>query len=207
VIVKPSREDASVGIDFESVAYDRAALGRAVERVLRTLEQPALVEQYITGKEVYVPILGNGAQRRHLPLTEILYGPFFNDRPNIVSYKGKWDPESPDWANTGVGPAQLDDLTEARCIRTAFAAFDALDCRDYGRVDMRVTAAGEPFVIDINPNCDLHPEAGFANAARSAGMPYEELAERLIEIAVERSFALKHGFATHRRAMRELVRA
>jgi len=186
LIVKPVREDASTCIDFDSVVNDRHALLRAVERVLRTLGQPALVEQYIAGQEIYVPILGN-SPRRALPLTEIRYGAWYDARPQIVSYKAKWDAGSIESQQTTPGPARLDAATEARCIRTAFEAFDALDCRDYGRVDLRVNAAGTPWVIDINPNCDLHPTAGFANTARNAGFNYAELAESIVRIALDRS--------------------
>ncbi len=186
LIVKPVREDASTCIDFDSVVSDRLGLQRAVERVLRTLGQPALVEQYIAGQEIYVPILGN-SPRRALPLTEIRYGAWYDLRPQIVSYKAKWDAESQDSLQMTVGPARLDAATEARCIRAAFDAFEALDCRDYGRVDLRVNAAGTPWVIDINPNCDLHPTAGFANTARNAGLSYAELADSIVRIALDRS--------------------
>jgi len=186
LIVKPSREDASTGIDFDSVVHDRAGLVHAVSRVLRTLHQPALVEQFIEGKEIYVPILGN-SPRRALPLTEIHYGPFYDTRPRIVSYKAKWDLESIDCIQTNSGPAILDEEVEAACVRTALAAFAALGCRDYGRIDLRVSEGGQPYVIDINPNCDLHPEAGYAKTARNAGLSYPELAESLVRIAFERS--------------------
>ena len=86
-------------------------------------------------------------------------------------------------------------MTEARLVRTALAAFEALDCRDYGRVDLRMTPEGEAYVIDINPNCDLHPQAGLARAAHAAGMDYRALAMRLVEIALERH----HGNPTHLR--------
>ena len=76
LIVKPSREDASVGVDFDSVVHDREALGKAVARVLETFKQPALVEQYIAGREIYVPILGT-QPRRALPLSEISFGAAF----------------------------------------------------------------------------------------------------------------------------------
>ena len=90
LIVKPAREDASVGVDFDSVVHDRAGLVRACEAVLRTFQQPALVEQFIPGREIYVPLLGN-APRHALPLTEIHFGQAFENRPNIVSYKAKWE--------------------------------------------------------------------------------------------------------------------
>ena len=195
LIVKPSREDASVGITGDSVVNDREGLRRAVDAVLRTFHQPALIEQFIPGREIYVPLFGN-TPRRALPLTEIRFGQLFATRPNIVTYSGKWEANSPDYLNTPSGPCQLEDsVLEERILRTAMDAFSALDCQDYGRVDLRVTPEGVPYVIDINPNCDLHPDAGFAKAARAAGMDYTTLAQRLVEIALERA----HGHPIARR--------
>jgi D-alanine-D-alanine ligase len=195
LIVKPAREDASVGISGDSVVHDRAALGRAVEAILRTFHQPALVEQFIPGREIYVPLLGNHP-RRALPLTEIRFGKHFEDRPNIVTYAAKWESNSPDYQDSPSGICQLEDAAlEARLVKTAVEAFSALECQDYGRVDLRVSPEGVPYVIDINPNCDLHPDAGFAKAARAAGIDYPALAMRLVEIALERT----HGHPTTRR--------
>ncbi len=194
LIVKPAREDASMGVDFDSVVEDEAGLARAVEAVLRTFHQPALVEQFIRGREIYVPLLGN-APRHALPLTEILFGQAFENRPNIVSYRAKWEEDSPECQDSPAVPCHLDDTElEARLVRTALEAFTALDCQDYGRVDLRVSPEGVPYVIDINPNCDLHPNAGFAKAAAAAGMDYPALAARLVEIALERT----HGNPSHR---------
>lgn len=187
LIVKPAREDASVGIYAESVVHDRASLGRACAKVLQTFHQPALVEQFIEGREIYVPILGN-SPRRSLPLSEIHFGKAFSGKPNILSYKAKWEPTSMECIDSPSGPCALDEETAKRVVSTAFAAFEALDCRDYGRVDLRLTQGGQPYVIDINPNCDLHPEAGFAKAATAAGIDYAALAQRLVEIALERSY-------------------
>jgi D-alanine-D-alanine ligase len=186
LIVKPAREDGSVGVDFDSVVRDRAALERAVRSVLSTFRQPALVEQYVEGREIYVPLLGNHP-RQVLPLSEICFGPYFEGRPRIVSYRSKWETDSPDFDNTQVEYCQLEPELHARLVHTARQAFEALECQDYGRVDMRVTADGTPYVIDINPNCDLHPQAGFARAAARGGLDYPALAARLVEIALERA--------------------
>lgn len=186
LIVKPAREDGSAGVDFDSVVQDRAALERAVRSTLSTFRQPALVEQYVEGREIYVPLLGN-RPRQVLPLTEMNFGPYFEGRPRIVSYRSKWDAQSPDWDNTHAGPCQLEPELQARLAHTAQQAFEALECRDYGRVDLRVAADGTPYVIDINPNCDLHPQAGFARAAAAQGLDYPALAARLVEIALERA--------------------
>jgi len=186
VIVKPVREDASVGISLDSVVYDAAGLERAVLAVLRTFAQPALVERYIAGREIYVPLLGN-RPREALPLTEIVFGAAFVGKPHVVSYRAKWEPDSPEYQDSRVAQCGLEPEAQARVVATAQAAFAALECRDYGRVDMRLSPEGEAYVIEVNPNCDLSPSAGFANAARAAGLDYRALAARLVEIALERA--------------------
>jgi D-alanine-D-alanine ligase len=195
LIVKPAREDASLGVDLNSVVEDAAGLSRVAEEVLRTFQQPVLVEQYIAGREIYVPMLGN-APRRTLPLTEIRFGKAFENRPHIVSYNAKWQADTAEYHDCDSVLCQLEDpALEARLVRTAMDAFTALDCLDYGRVDLRVSPEGVPYVIDINPNCDLHPTAGFAKAAALAGMDYPALAARIVEIALERT----HGNPSHRK--------
>lgn len=186
VIVKPSREDASVGIDFDSVCRDRASLHRAVARVLAEHRQPALVEQYVDGREIYVPLLEHPAGEA-LPMTEVSFGPAFEGRPRIVGYAAKWLEGTPEYRDTATAPAVLDPALADRIREVARSAFAALGCRDYGRVDLRVTAAGEPYVIEVNPNCDLHPDAGFAKAARAAGLDYPALASCLVETALART--------------------
>lgn len=193
-IVKPSREDASVGIDFDSVVHDTKALERAVQAVHARFAQPALVEAFIPGREIYVPLLGNHP-REALPFSEIHFGAAFSDRPNIVSYRAKWEPGSAEFQDSNSGPCALEAPVRDALLCTARAAFEALECRDYGRVDLRLSPEGVPYVIDVNPNCDLNPEAGFAKAARAAGMDYAALALRLVEIALER----RHEDSSHHR--------
>lgn len=201
LIVKPSREDASMGIDFDSVVYDRGALGKAVGRQLRTFRQPVLVERFIEGQEVYVPLLGNHP-RQALPLSEVQFGQAFEGKPHIVGYRAKWELESPECKDSVPGPSTLSDVIEKRCIETAMAAFAALNCRDYGRVDLRVAADGQCYVIDINPNCDLHPQSGFAKAAAVSGISYPDLAWHLVELALERSHGNSASHTTRSTAAR-----
>ena len=197
LIVKPSREDASVGVSFDSVVTTRPQLERAVRTVLTRFHQPALVEQYVDGPEVYVALLGNrGRARAALPLTEIRFGAAFSGHPRIVSYRAKWEADSAECRDSPSVPCTLSAREQERLRVLATAAFDALECQDYGRVDFRLAADGTAYVIDVNPNCDLHPEAGFARSAAAVGMTYRELALRLVEIALERS----HGNTPTRRA-------
>lgn len=185
VIVKPAREDGSIGISFGSVASDLEGLREAVHRVWR-MHQPALVERFVDGREFCVSFLGK-APGGVLPLREISFGPSFAGRPRIVSYLAKWDPSTPECRDTWSGPCDVAPETGARIVETARQAFEALGCRDYGRVDVRLDAGGTPWVIDVNPNCDLHPDAGFARAAGAAGIDYPSLLTALLENALERA--------------------
>jgi D-alanine-D-alanine ligase len=109
------------------------------------------------------------------------------DRPNIVSYAAKWDQRHVDYAGTKPVPMKnVSPELEAAIVRTAIDAYRALELRDYGRVDLRVDAGGTPWVIDVNPNCDISPDAGFARSARAAGIAYPDLIGKICEIAWSR---------------------
>lgn len=188
LIVKPSREDASVGIYSESVVHSDAALAVRVAHVITQYHQPALVEQYIEGREIYVSLLGRaGAPPDVLPFYEIDFSGLPADRPRIVSFEGKWVESSVEYEGTKPVLCQLTDDLRARVGAAARGAFEALELRDYGRVDIRLDAAGTPYVIDVNPNCDLsHQAGGFSRAARAAGLTYDDVAFRILDLALSR---------------------
>jgi D-alanine-D-alanine ligase len=184
LIVKPSREDASAGIHAHSVVHDRASLERVVAEVYGTFHQPVLVERYVAGREIYVPLLGNPS--RALPLAEIDFTQLPTHLPPIVTYAGKWELNSVECVCTPSIESALSGALAAKVVEVARAAFAALECRDYGRVDIRLAEDGTPYVIDVNPNCDLSPEAGFARSALRAGLDYRQLASELVQIARRR---------------------
>lgn len=186
LFIKLAREDASVGIRDDNVVHDRRSLVRRVRAMLDEFQQPVLIERYIEGREVYVTLLGN-ERVQPLPFHEIDFSQLPPGRPRIVGYAAKWDENSVEYA--GTTPVPVKDLAaglRASIERTAIAAFRALDLRDYARVDLRVAEDGTPYVIDVNPNCDISPDAGVARAARAAGMTYPQLIGRICEIAWER---------------------
>jgi D-alanine-D-alanine ligase len=189
LIVKPAREDASVGISSASVVRDRAALAERVSHVLAHYRQPALVEEYIEGREIYVSLLGRANDEPQvLPLHEIDFADMPADRPKIVSFEAKWIEDSLEYK--GTKPVLCTGLSEAlleRLHAVARNAFHAIGLRDYGRVDIRLHADGTPYVIDVNPNCDLsHVAGGYARAVRAAGLSYEDLVLRLVTLALSR---------------------
>ena len=189
LIVKPAREDASVGISRDSVVWTREALAQRVSHVLLRYRQPALVERYIEGREIYVSMLGSGDGKTQVfPFYEIDFSEMPADRPRIVSFEGKWVESSEEYR--GTKPVRCDNLPpelEARIASTALTAFEALELRDYARVDIRLSQDGVPYVIDVNPNCDLSDVAGgFSKAAKAAGLSYEQVIVRIVELALAR---------------------
>jgi D-alanine-D-alanine ligase len=186
LIVKPVREDGSMGISRASVVHDRQELERAVEAVVGSLRQPCLVEQYIDGREFNVALLGHPTPRV-LPLSEIDFGALPPGAPHIVSYDAKWASGSVD--DLGTVPVlhpSLPTTVAARVRRAAAEAFRAVGVRDYGRVDVRLARTGEPYVVDVNPNCDLSPHAGMARAAAGVGIDYGALVGLLVRYALRR---------------------
>lgn len=189
LIVKPAREDASVGISSASVVHTPDALAARVRYVLAHYNQPALVEEYVEGREIYVSLLGRiGEAPQVFPFFEIDFSAMPADRPRIVSFDAKWVEDSVEWV--GTKPVRCEGLTpelQARIAATATAAFEAIDLRDYGRMDVRLHADGTPYIIDVNPNCDLSDLAGgFSKAAKAGGLSYKDVILRLVELALSR---------------------
>lgn len=188
-IVKPAREDASVGISSASVVSNLAQMEARVAHVLRTYRQPALAEEFIEGREIYVSVLERlGGEPQLFPFFEIDFSDMPDDRPKIVSFEGKWVEESVEYK--GTKPVRCEGLSDdlrALIGRTALDAFRAVGLRDYGRVDIRLSADGTPYVIDVNPNCDLSELAGgYSRAAKAAGLSYRELILRIVGLALAR---------------------
>jgi D-alanine-D-alanine ligase len=185
--VKLVHEDASVGITEQNVVRSAAALRARGAALMREHRQGVLAERFVDGREVNVTLLGNGRALRVLPLHEIDFGAMPGERPKIVSYAAKWDEAHVDYAGTKPVPLRGGSPALIAAIEaTARGAWAALGLRDYGRVDLRVDAAGAPWVIDVNPNCDISPDAGVARAAAAAGMSYVELIDAIAQTAWRR---------------------
>lgn len=186
LIVKPTREDGSVGILPRGVVHDERALRDVADELLRTYRQPLLVEQYIEGRELNVSLLGFPSARV-LPLSEIDFSLMPPGQPRIVSYAAKWAEDSPEYkGTTPVLHPSLPPTVAARLRRAALDAFRAVGLRDYGRVDVRLAANGTPYVVDVNPNCDLSPTAGMARAASAVGIDYGALVRLIVRYALRR---------------------
>lgn len=185
LFVKPVSEDASIGITPRSVVQDDRALRRQVRYIWETYHEPALVEEFIDGREFNVTVLGNESPRV-LPLSEINFRHIRNPFARIVSFRAKWVPTSEEYLKTPpTCPARVSASLQTRIEDVARRAYLAMGLRDYGRVDIRVRA-GIPYVLEVNPNADLSPDAGIARAARTAGMSYADLADEIVRLAARR---------------------
>lgn len=190
--VKLAHEDASIGITEANVVRDVEALRTRSRELMTTYRQGVLAERYIEGREINVTLFGAGADAEVLPLHEIDFAAMPSDRPRIVSYAAKWDENHVDYAGTKPVPLRgMSAAVTAEIERVARAAWTAVGLRDYGRVDLRVDAAGVPWVIDVNPNPDISPDAGVARSAAAAGMTYAQMVGKIADLALQRIRASK----------------
>ena len=187
LIVKPSQEDASVGIDDLSVVYTMRELRRRVRFILEEYTQPALAENYIEGRELNVAILGNSPPVA-LPISEIDFSGMGKGMHRIVSYEAKWIHGTVAYEGTkGVCPARLTKKQELRLKDLALQCYRLIGCRDYARIDFRLAKDGSPYVLEVNPNPDISDDAGFARSARAYGYTFPEIVGKIVSSALERS--------------------
>lgn len=185
--VKLGHEDASLGITEANVVRSHAELATRARQLWAEFREPVLAERFVDGREVNVTVFGSRENTQVLPLHEIDFGAMPANRPRIVSFAAKWDEHHVDYA--GTKPVPLRNIAPevvANIERVAQAAYRAVDLRDYGRVDIRVDAGGIPWVIDVNPNPDISPDAGVCRAAAEAGMNYPQMVARIAELALAR---------------------
>ena len=186
LIVKPSHEDASVGIETDSVVYNLADLKKRVRNIIERFDQPALVEEYIDGRELNVAILGN-RKPQVLPISEIDMSTLPKQYHRIITYNAKWMKGTDEYEHTkGVCPAKLPQEMEQLVKEMALKAFLLLGCRDYARIDIRLSKENKPYILEVNPNPDISDDAGFSRSAKTYGYKFEELIGKIVECALER---------------------
>ena len=185
LFVKPLRSDSSLGIGGKSLVHDAVALMERVTAIRKELNDSALAEEYIEGREFYVGVLGNG-QPKALPPIEVDFTGFPEGVPKVLDSKAKWDERSKEYKGTKSVLANLPDELRARFQKVAVDAYRALRVRDYGRVDLRLTDTGDIYVLEVNASCYLERSSEFAMAAAAAGMEYPRLIERIVNLTLER---------------------
>ena len=159
----------------------------SIKFIHENYRQPALVEEFIPGRELNVSIIG-AAEPQVLAIGEIDFSKMPKGEFHIVSYKAKWDPKSPLYdATEPIYPAKLSGEIKEKIERAAIKAYKEIGCRDYGRIDMRLKDDDKFYILEINTNPDISPEAGFDRAARVNGLSYDQLLSKIATMALERS--------------------
>ncbi|HYE23922.1 MAG TPA: ATP-grasp domain-containing protein [Clostridia bacterium] len=183
LIVKPTSEDGSVGIDVGSVVENVKELMERIHYIHEEFDSPVLIEEYIEGREIYAAVIGNDSPEA-LPLIELDLSRLPKGTPRIAGQDVKFEKGSDAYKVTKSAPAEdLDEETREKLCETALAAYRALKLRDYGRIDMRLNAKGDVYVIEANPNPWLFSGAEFIMAAKKSGRNYTDVIGEIVELA------------------------
>lgn len=184
-IVKTVREHCSLSLTPESVVMNRGELERRIAHILQRYDQPALVEDFIDGREFHVPVWGDGIPML-LPVVEMDFSACPSLRDRLCTYDAKFSPDSLEYAAiNSLIPAPLNEQELAALSDVTLNAYRATGCRDYARLDVR-KRGGIFYVLDVNPNADLDNEASIACAAECSGLSYSEMMTRLVRFAATR---------------------
>jgi D-alanine-D-alanine ligase len=181
-IVKPAAEDASLGIEQRSVVRNSRQLAERVHAMLESWEE-IIVQRYIDGREVNVGLIGDTV----LPISEIVFDGMPAGSWKIVTYQSKWITGSEeDLGAVPRCPAKLTKKQAQEARDVALAAWKLVGGTGYGRVDMRIDADGRPWILEVNANPDIAPDAGLARMAGVAGMSYSSLIREICELGLSR---------------------
>jgi D-alanine-D-alanine ligase len=200
LIVKPSWEDGSIGIDEGAVVKNVKEMMERIQYIQDEFDSPALIEEYIEGREIYAGILGSYEHTQVLPLVELDLSRLPEGTPKIATYDVKFEKNTEAYKLTKSQVAEnLDEETTKRLSDTALAAYRALKLRDYGRIDMRLAPNGDVYVIEANPNPWLASRQEFAMAAKASGRSYTELIGEIVDLAMSRylNAGLSNSVAMH----------
>lgn len=191
LIVKPIGEGSSKGIYSSSFVNNKNELLLEAERILSEYNQPALIEEFLPGREFTAAIIGNNGDAEVLPIVEISYKEFPKDFIPIYSYEAKWildTREKP--LNVFSCPAKLDPALENKIKETALKTYQVLRCRDWSRIDLRLDKKNIPNIIEVNPLPGILPNpednSCFPKAAHTKGLSYNEMINKVLYVAAKR---------------------
>ena len=184
-IVKTTLEHCSIGLNPESVVLNRKELESRIQFVLENYYQPAIVEDFIDGREFHIPLWGNGTVRM-LPVVEMDFTAFNDIHDRLCTYDSKFEPHSLHYNKIESRiPAPLSDKAVQALEEICVGAYQAVRCRDYARLDVR-ERDGMFYVLDVNPNADLSMDASIACSADYSGISYPEMLQYLLTLAANR---------------------
>jgi D-alanine-D-alanine ligase len=184
ILVKPLKEEASYGISQASFVETDEQLKERVQFIHDSFDSDAIAEEYIAGRELYVSLLGN--QRLSVfPIRELVFKEVPPDEPKIATYRAKWDEAyRKRWGLQNQFARELEPALQREIVRTCKRIYRLLTIDGYGRIDLRVTAAGGIYFIEANPNPHLAAEEDFAQSAQKAGIGYPRLIEKIVRLGL-----------------------
>lgn len=178
LIVKPLKEDSSCGIRQKSVVKNKKELTAQAEQILSIYRQPALLEEYIDGRELRVSILGNGKKAVVLPITEISFQGTYENKWPIVDFEAKWDHDAD--KDTPARQAKLDKRLYKEIETIALKVYRLCGCTDYADIDFRLTKNNIPYFLETNCNPGIAPTDGTERLAKAAGLTYGEYLKKIV---------------------------
>jgi D-alanine-D-alanine ligase len=198
-IVKSVDEDCSFGLDDDSVVCGRNAVVARAQYCAERYGSSWFAEEYIEGREFSVAMLERNDFLEVLPIAEMRFERWDTHRPRIVGYAAKWNPDDEDFATTVRSFDWANKEPDLNSILTLLSkeCWNLFECRGYARVDFRVDHTGQPYILEVNVNPCLEPEAGFAAAAEKADLSYDELIDHICHAALE---AGPKWFSSYRKA-------
>lgn len=186
LIVKPLSDEASRGLAQASIVEDQDSLIERVKFIHKNLDDDAIAEEYIEGRELYVSIMGN-CRLKVFPLRELKFGKFPETEPRIATYKAKWDYQyRKRWKIKNIFAEKLPQGAEEAIKKVSKRAYRALNMKSYARFDLRFTAEGKIYILEANANPSLDPDDEFAESAKKGGVEYQELIIKILKFAFKR---------------------
>ena len=185
LVVKPALEDSSEGISNASVVETESALKERVQFVHERWKQPAIAEEYIEGRELYVSIIGN-KKLCVLPIRECYFNFETTEGPRLATYRVKWNEQYRKKWNIEFGFAALETSPARNIERICKKVYRVLQLRDYGRIDIRITPDEKIYILEANSNPDIAYGEEVAEAAEKMGISYENLIKRIVNTALRR---------------------
>ncbi len=183
LIVKSLVEEGSTGISEASVVHNDDKLAERVSFIHRSVGTDAIAEQFVDGREVYAGVMGNH-RLTVLPPWELKIDELRSDAPRIATRRVKFDLDFQIKHNVEIGPANFDAALMARYEAVAKRIYKVLGLSGYARIDFRLTPAGDLYFLEANPNPDIGNGEEFSSAALAAGMDYEALMQRILNLGI-----------------------
>jgi D-alanine-D-alanine ligase len=183
LFVKSLTDEGSEGISQASLVHDRDKLMQRIAFVHERTGSPALVEEFIEGREIYVGVFGNELLTA-LPPWELTMRNRSKDAPIIATDKAKWDPAYQRKIGLSSDPAELDAALARDIVRTSKRIYRLLGLSGYARLDYRLTEQRRLYLLEANPNPQIARNEDFADSAAHAGMAYEELLHKLVTLGL-----------------------